>query len=138
MRVSRPRSWIPTLLWLACAGLGRDVLAQDTGYAPRNQLIPGPACNGLAGAPQNGAAPCAEAAHQEWLQDVRHWRDERRVRIGHRGTRYDAPALQWTQRSFIQPQMMAHDRYLYDPIAATEAMDQLVALGYVAAPGDDL
>jgi iron(II)-dependent oxidoreductase len=30
---------------------------------------------------------------------------------------YAEPALQWCQRSFIQPQMMAHDRYFYDPVA---------------------
>ena len=27
------------------------------------------------------------------------------------------PALHWTESSFIQPQMMVEDRYLYDPIA---------------------
>ena len=30
---------------------------------------------------------------------------------------YAEPALQWAQRSFIQPQMMAHERYFYDPVA---------------------
>ena len=30
---------------------------------------------------------------------------------------YDNRALQWARRSFIQPQMMAHERYFYDPVA---------------------
>jgi iron(II)-dependent oxidoreductase len=30
---------------------------------------------------------------------------------------YAETALQWAQRSFIQPQMMAHERYFYDPVA---------------------
>ncbi len=29
---------------------------------------------------------------------------------------YTEPDLQWAQRSFIQPQMMSHDRYFYDPV----------------------
>ena len=41
--------------------------------------------------------------------------DERRIRIGFDGSRYALPGLQWTQSSFIQPQMMVEDRYFYDP-----------------------
>ena len=34
------------------------------------------------------------------------------------------PALQWTQSSFIQPQMMVHDRYFYDPVAGKYTVDR--------------
>ena len=34
------------------------------------------------------------------------------------------PALQWTQSSFIQPQMMVQDRYFYDPVAGRYTVDR--------------
>jgi formylglycine-generating enzyme required for sulfatase activity len=34
------------------------------------------------------------------------------------------PALAWTQSSFIQPQMMAHDRYFYDPVTGKYTVDR--------------
>ena len=37
--------------------------------------------------------------------------------MGCDGAAYTMPALQWAQSSFIQPQMMVHDRYFYDPAA---------------------
>jgi formylglycine-generating enzyme required for sulfatase activity len=49
---------------------------------------------------------------------------ERRIRIGYDGARYDLPALQWTQSSFMQPQMMVQDRYFYDPIAGKYTVDR--------------
>ena len=32
--------------------------------------------------------------------------------------------MQWTQSSFIQPQMMVHDRYFYDPVAGRYTVDR--------------
>ena len=40
------------------------------------------------------------------------------------GSRYDLPALQWAQSSFIQPQMMVQDRYFYDPVAGNYTVDR--------------
>jgi len=53
-----------------------------------------------------------------------HWRMERRIRIGYDGSRYQIPSLQWTQHSFIQPQMMVHDRYFYDSVAGKYTVDR--------------
>jgi iron(II)-dependent oxidoreductase len=53
------------------------------------------------------------------MADIRHWRNGRRIRTGYDGSRYDLPALQWAQSSFIQPQMMVQDHYFYDPVAGT-------------------
>jgi formylglycine-generating enzyme required for sulfatase activity len=75
----------------------------------------------------DGPRGCPENMHDLWLRDIRHWRDERRIRIGYDGTRYSLPALQWTQSSFIQPQTMAHDRYLYDPASGEYTVDRYVA-----------
>jgi gamma-glutamyl hercynylcysteine S-oxide synthase len=92
--------------------------AQDTRYVPstfHDQLLTSPPCFTIRDAWEGGSVPCSPFAHEEWLADLTHWRAERRIRIGYDPTRYSLPALQWTQSSFIQPQMMVHDRYFYDP-----------------------
>jgi iron(II)-dependent oxidoreductase len=43
---------------------------------------------------------------------------------GYDGSRYDSPALKWTQSNFIQPQMMVEDRYFYDPVAGKYTVDR--------------
>src|SRR5260370_36482194 len=79
---------------VACCALA----AQDTRNAPQGGQIPGP------------ANPSEFAA---WLADMKHWRAERLTRIGYSGAEYDRPELKWTQRSFVQPQMMVEDRYFF-------------------------
>ena len=102
--------------------------AQDTQYPPRGQQIPAPDCMNLHNAwdgPQQG--PCLPYAHERWLRDLQHWRAERRIRIAYDPSRYELPALRWTQSSFIQPQMMVQDRYFYDPVAGRYTVDRYLA-----------
>jgi gamma-glutamyl hercynylcysteine S-oxide synthase len=110
-------------LVISCGGL---LQAQDTNYPPKGQVIPGPDCLSLKAAWQGGSNPCTAAAHDGWLKDVRHWRFERKIRIGFDPQRYQTPALRWTQSSFIQPQMMVEDRYFYDPVAGKYTVDRYV------------
>ncbi len=112
-------------LFLSVFAISCSVLAQDTHYGPKNQLIPAPDCLTLKGA-WTGAATgaCPPGIHTEWLKDITHWRAERRIRIGYGGKRYDEPALKWTQSSFMQPQMMVQDRYFYDPAAGRYTVDR--------------
>ena len=98
--------------------------SQDTHYPPKNQLIPGPDCLALQGLSHGGYTPCTPAEHEAWLKDVTHWRFERKIRIGYDGWRYGQPTLQWTQSSFIQPQMMVQDRYFYDSAAGKYTVDR--------------
>jgi gamma-glutamyl hercynylcysteine S-oxide synthase len=100
------------------------VVAQDTKFQPEGQQIPGPGCLNMRGAWEGGTKPCSAEEHENWLADVRHWRDERRIRIGFDGSRYDIPALKWAQSSFIQPQMMVEDRFFYDPVANHYTVDR--------------
>lgn len=108
--------------------LAATAYAQDTNYAPENQQIPPPSCLTAEASWQElhrGPEPsCDPAALQNWLTDVRHWRDERRIRTGFDGSRYALPALKWAQSAFMQPQMMVHDRYLYDPVAHRYTVDR--------------
>jgi formylglycine-generating enzyme required for sulfatase activity len=104
--------------------------AQDTSYVARpssyyEATISSPAC---LSAPlrdeYDSLQSCGPATHDIWLKDVLHWRAERRIRIGYDGSRYELPALRWTQSSFIQPQMMVEDRYFYDPVAGKYTVDR--------------
>jgi gamma-glutamyl hercynylcysteine S-oxide synthase len=90
--------------------------AQDSRFRPDRQQIPTPGCLTMKGAWEGGSAPCTQNEHDTWLADIRHWREERKIRIGYNGSRYDSPELKWTQSSFFQPQMMVEDRYFYDPV----------------------
>jgi formylglycine-generating enzyme required for sulfatase activity len=97
-----------TLLLMTLAAAA-SVWAQDVRYPPRGQELPGP--------------PTA-ADTKAWLDDVRHWRNERLVRIGYNGSLYDRPEFRWTQTNFVQPQVMIEDRYLYDPVARRYTVDR--------------
>ena len=100
--------------------------AQDTNFPPTEQQIPVSSCMGVAVKDiwLAGSKLCDAEEHASWLADITRWRDERRIRIGYDGSRYDWPELKWTQSSFIQPQMMVHDRYFYDPIAGKYTVDR--------------
>jgi len=101
-----------------------EARSQDAIYRPKNQLIPAPGCLAMKGAWEGGSTACTEASHQLWLQDVQHWRMERKIRIGYNSSRYERPEVQWARSSFMQPQMMVHDRYFYDPAAGKYTVDR--------------
>ncbi|MGD1062991.1 MAG: SUMF1/EgtB/PvdO family nonheme iron enzyme [Terracidiphilus sp.] len=117
-----PRALIPGILAVA---LTAAAAAQDTQYPARGQQIPVPDCMNLHFAWENVLQPtCPQDAHDRWLKDVQHWRAERRIRVAFDPSRYESSALAWAQSSFIQPQMMVHDRYFYDPLAGRYTVDR--------------
>lgn len=118
------RFYYPSYLVAMFLTAGSLVSAQDSRYRPDRQQIPTPACLAMKGAWEGRSTACAQNEHDTWLTDITHWRDERRIRIGYNGARYDLPALKWTQSSFYQPQMMAEDRYFYDPVAHRYTVDR--------------
>jgi formylglycine-generating enzyme required for sulfatase activity len=85
------------------------IFAQDTKYPPQGQQLPGPP---------------TKADTVEWLQQVKQWREERRVRAGLSGSEYERKELSWAQSSFIQPQSMIEDRYFYDPAKQQYTVDR--------------
>jgi iron(II)-dependent oxidoreductase len=126
--MNRNRKEIFAAALLVTAMLSAVGNAQDTRYRPTNEQIPSPDCLAISNAYQaaldGGYHPCPAGTHEAWLKDVTHWRTERRIRVGYDGARYSMPALRWTQSSFIQPQMMVQDRYLYDPVSGKYTVDR--------------
>merc|ERR1711892_504858 len=49
---------------------------------------------------------------QTWFDEFTQWRDSNMAKLNL--SLYDYPQVQWARTSFIQPQLMIHDRYLYD------------------------
>jgi iron(II)-dependent oxidoreductase len=121
LRNSQPLA-VPT--FLLAAGLALPGMAQDWRYQPQGQQIPPAACLTYHMPWEGGYTPCTDKSHEDWLKAVTQWRTERRIRIGYDAERYEAPAQMWTQSSFIQPQMMVHDRYFYDPATGKYTVDR--------------
>ncbi|MFN7993122.1 MAG: formylglycine-generating enzyme family protein [Bryobacteraceae bacterium] len=98
---------------------GALLLAQDTPHQPQGNQFPGPG-QGAAGLSwlselrQWVADPGAD--REAWLRDLKIWRHERLTRMGYDDSEYRRPEFQWAQRDFFQPQMMAEERYFYDPV----------------------
>ena len=68
--------------------------------------------------------PASPSDFARWIADMKQWRMEYRKRIGYDDSEYRRPELQWTQSSFMQPQMMVEDRYFYDPVAGRYTVDR--------------
>ena len=66
------------------------------------------------------------ATHAAWLQAMQRWRSEQHQRLGYDDAQYRRPELQWTQRSFVQPQVMVEDRLLYDPVQRVYTVQRLL------------
>ena len=82
---------------LVCSVFAFPAAAQDSKFRPTNQQIPVPECLNTKGLWDASSKPCTLEEHKAWLADITHWRKERLIRIGYDGSRYDLPALQWTQ-----------------------------------------
>jgi iron(II)-dependent oxidoreductase len=99
-------------------------------YPPDNEQIPGPlnesATDGECCA-KGGQVPVTEASFRDWLAYIQSWRREHLVRMGYDPAQYERPELRWTQSSFIQPQMMIHDRFFYDAAAGRYTVDRFLA-----------
>src|SRR5258708_993565 len=104
----------------------RYVHGAEAAWEPEWQQIAGPKWLEMKNAWEGESKPCSPQEYEQWLEDVTHWRNERRIRIGYEGSRYELPSLTWTQSSFIQPQMMVQDRYFYDPINHRYTVDRYV------------
>ncbi|MFQ6311333.1 formylglycine-generating enzyme family protein [Lysobacter capsici] len=65
-----------------------------------------------------------DATLDDWIAELIDWRREHLIRIGYDDAHYRRPELQWAQRNFVHVQMMAEDRYFYDPVAGRYTVDR--------------
>ena len=109
--------WAFVLLTIARAGEAND------DFSPPNPVL------------QHGvetrelfAAPRSPGESAEWLAGMRSWREKqwKRLKAKHidLAAAYDRPELEWTQRDFVQPQVMAHDLFLYDPVSSKYTVEK--------------
>ena len=104
-----------------------SAFAQDTKFPPQDEQIPGPdnaeTNSGQCCYRHNEMQDPAEA-FKSWIEDIKHWRRERLIRIGYNGFEYERPELKWTQSALIQAQMMVEDRYFYDRVTGRYTVDR--------------
>jgi hypothetical protein len=68
-------------------------------------------------APAHGGGGGGGGGQANWLATITHWRAAcRQLHPDLPTSGYNNPALQWTQTSFIQPQMHPYDRFFYDDV----------------------
>jgi iron(II)-dependent oxidoreductase len=65
-----------------------------------------------------------DATLDDWIAELKDWRREHLIRIGYDDAHYRRPELQWAQRNFVHAQMMAEDRYFYDPVEGRYTVDR--------------
>jgi formylglycine-generating enzyme required for sulfatase activity len=68
--------------------------------------------------------PAKPEDRDAWLAALKQWRTEIRAKLNFDDTLYSTPSLAWTQRTFVQPQMMCEERYFYDPVTRRYTVDR--------------
>ncbi len=71
--------------------------------------------------------PASADRRDEWLNGMKAWRDKQRKTINYSNSLYTHPKLQWVRHTFIDVQMMAHDRYFYDPTSRKYTVTKYLA-----------
>ncbi len=91
------------------------------------EQIQGPQTEGGRGRAGGGGAGGPQDPYAAWLAANQELRVVAKDRVGLEGSNYERPELKWTQSSFVQPQMMIHDRFFYDPVAGKYTVDRYLA-----------
>lgn len=73
--------------------------------------------------------PTSPRDYLEWNSRIRKWRLEqqaKRKEFSCSSTGYDVPSLQWAQKSYVQPNVMLHDLFLFDPVTNKYTVDKFL------------
>lgn len=123
--INRMLSAASLLLVLPGALAAEPAVLKFAGKFNTEQLIAGPDCLALRWSQKPGDSyGCDEQQVAAWRSAMAAWRDKRLAELKYDDRRYREPALKWTQSSFVQPQLMVHDRYFYDPVAGKYTVDR--------------
>lgn len=72
------------------------------------------------------AGPATSENQELWISKMKKWRVEEKNKLNYKGVEYSRPEFGWIKQTFIYAQMMAHDRYIYDPTAGKYTVDRYV------------
>jgi len=61
-----------------------------------------------------------------WLDQLKAWRADRRIRLRYDGSQFERPELEWTQHIFSQVQLLVWDRSFYDPEKGEYTVDRFL------------
>ena len=61
-----------------------------------------------------------------WLDQLRAWRTDRRIRLRYDGSQFERPELEWTQHVFSQVQLLIWDLSFYDPEKGEYTVDRFL------------
>ncbi len=61
--------------------------------------------------------PVSDEQRDQWLAGLKDWRNKQKADLHYDNSLYANPKLKWVNHTFIYVQMMAHDRFFYDPVA---------------------
>ncbi|HEX5555257.1 MAG TPA: SUMF1/EgtB/PvdO family nonheme iron enzyme [Chitinophagaceae bacterium] len=63
------------------------------------------------------AGPAHRSDHDAWLSRMKQWRTTEKDALNYNDAEYLRPRFRWLKKTFIYVQMMACDRYFYDPVS---------------------
>jgi len=70
------------------------------------------------------AGPVNPSQQKKWLDTLKQWRINERKKLHFNDKEYRKPGLSWIKSTYIYAQMMAHDRYFYDPVKGKYTVDR--------------
>lgn len=70
------------------------------------------------------AGPANPSKHAAWLAGMKKWRQSKKDSLNYNDAEYLRPEAAAAKEVFIYAQMMAHDRYFYDPVSGKYTVDR--------------
>ena len=70
------------------------------------------------------AGPAKPSEQKKWLDTLEQWRVAEKQKINYNDKEYKRPELAWIKSTYIYAQMMAHDRYFFDPATGKYTVDR--------------
>lgn len=129
-----PRARLIVIAGFCFALFAASASAQEDLFPPGEQILPPPCLVSHAAWEGGSNAPCSADNYSDWLGALQHWRFERRIRQGLTPEKlpgvpdfYQLPQLKWIHSEFMQPQMMVHDRYFYNPETRKYTVDKYLS-----------
>ena len=70
------------------------------------------------------AGPANPSEQKKWLDTLQQWRTDEKKKLNYNDSEYKRPELAWIKSTYIYAQMMAHDRYFFDPETGKYTVDR--------------